>query len=191
MKRREFLKSGGVAAATFGLAGATAADKQSPVIGFATGTYGMKTMSTEEALRTIAKIGYDGVELALLPGWPTDPAKLSAADRRAVRALLADIGLALPSMLESLAITGAPPKRAQNLERLKLAVALGNDLSPSNPPVVETVIGGRTADWGSLKGPMADELHAWAKIADDSRTTICFKPHAAQAVQSPERAIWL
>src|SRR5437660_9912162 len=119
MKRREFLKS---SAGAFGLTVATAADKQSPVIGFATGTYGMKTMSTDEALRTIAKIGYDGVELALLPGWPTDPAKLSAADRRAVRALLTDTGLALPSMLESLPITGAAQTRAQNLERLKLAV---------------------------------------------------------------------
>ena len=35
------------------------AASKSPVIGFAAGTYGMKTLSTQEALRTIAEIGYD------------------------------------------------------------------------------------------------------------------------------------
>jgi inosose dehydratase len=164
---------------------------KSPVIGLAAGTYGMKTLSPQEALRTIAEIGYDGVEPCLITGWPSDSAKLSAPDRLNLRAVLGETGLAVPALLESLSITGVAAKRASNLERLKLAVDLGNELIPSTPPVIDTVIGGKTADWEKLKGTMADELHAWARVAEDSKTTICFKPHAAQAVNSPERAIWL
>jgi sugar phosphate isomerase/epimerase len=169
----------------------TAANAAGPAIGLAYGTYGMKTLGTEEALRTVAAIGYDGVEPALMPGWPTDPARMSGAERKTLRGLILDTGLSVPAMLEVLPLIGTPEKRAMNLERLKLAVALGNELAPSNPPVVETVIGGKTAEWESVKGRMVDELKGWARVAEDARTTVCFKPHAANAVHSPERALWL
>lgn len=168
-----------------------AAAKTEPEIGFAIGNYGMKTMATGDALRTLAEIGYDGVELCFIAGWPTDPAKLSATDRRELRKLLGDTGLALPAVLESLAYGSTPEKRAHNIERLKLAVDLGNELAPSNPPVVDTILGGKTADWEKLKGTLVDEVGEWAKVADASKTTVCFKAHADQAVDRPERAIWL
>jgi sugar phosphate isomerase/epimerase len=162
-----------------------------PVVGFAGGTYGMKTMKTDEALRTLAGIGYDGVELCAIAGWPADPAKLSASDRADLRKVLQDSRLAVPALLESLMITGKPEKRAQNLERLKLATAFANEISPGKPPVIDTVIGGKTADWDKLKGMMADELREWAKVAESSKVTVCFKPHAAHAVHNAERCKWL
>jgi sugar phosphate isomerase/epimerase len=168
-----------------------AAVKDEPRIGFATGTYGMKTMSTADALHTLAEIGYDGVQLCFIAGWPTDPAKLSATDRRELRKLIGDTGLGLPAVLEGLPYGNTPEKRAHNVERLKLAVDLANELAPSNPPVVDTILGGKSTDWDKLKGPLAEVLSEWAKVADASKTTVCFKPHADQAVDSPERAIWL
>ncbi len=168
-----------------------AAPKAGSTIGFATGTYGMKTMKTEDAFRTIAKIGYDGVEPCFIAGWPSDPATVSAADRRALRRVIEETRLLVPAVLESLAITGTAEKRAQNLERLKLAADFGHELAPSDPPVLDTILGGKTADWEKLKGPFADELSAWAKVAEQSNATFCFKPHAAQAVNNAERAIWL
>jgi sugar phosphate isomerase/epimerase len=151
----------------------------------------MKTLTTEAALRTIARIGYDGVEPALMPGWPTDPAQMSAADRKTLRRLIGDLGLAVPAILESLPLQATPESRAANLERLQRAVALGNELVPSSPPMVDTILGGKTADWERIKGRMVTELKDWAKVAEDGRTTVCFKPHAGDAVQSPDRALWL
>ena len=46
-------------------------------IGLCIGTYGTKTLKTDEALRLIAETGYDGVEVALMPGWPTEPARIA------------------------------------------------------------------------------------------------------------------
>jgi hypothetical protein len=91
----------------------------------------MTSLTTEAALRAIARIGYDGVEPALMPGWPTDPAQMSAADRKTLRRLIGDLGLAVPAMLESLPLQGTPNGRAANLERLKRAIALGNERVPS------------------------------------------------------------
>lgn len=167
------------------------AAKDSPVIGFANGTYGMKTMATSDALRTLAEIGYDGVELCAIKGWPTDPEQLSASDRKDLRKVIGGTGLGVPALLESLPVATAPDKRAANLERLKRVIALGNELEPSNPPVIDTILGGKSTDWEQLKQPIVDTLGEWAKLAEASKTTVCFKPHAAQAINSPERTLWV
>ena len=161
--RRQFARTtlaGGALAASSGFSsvwGYTGNDLPR-TIGLAFGTYGMRTLTTEAALRTIARIGYDGVEPALMPGWPTDPAQMSAADRKTLRRLLGDFGLAVPAMLESLPLQGTPKGRAANLDRLKRAVALGNELVPSSPPMVDTILGGKTADWEQIKARMVAEL---------------------------------
>ena len=91
----------------------------------------MKPLPTVEALRTISAIGYDGVELALMPGWPADPANLTAADRKQIVKTLEDTGLALPALNENLQLTATPQSRARNLERLKLAAEMAHQLSPA------------------------------------------------------------
>ncbi|MEO7653480.1 MAG: sugar phosphate isomerase/epimerase [Bryobacteraceae bacterium] len=158
---------------------------------FCYGTYGMRMLSPEVALRTIAEVGYDGVEIALMPEYPTDPVKLTPADRKQIRGLLENLSLSLPCFLESIAITGQPKKREENLDRLKRAFELGHDLSPAKLPMVESVIGGKISEWEKLKGPFAEELRLWAKVAENAKSIVCFKPHAAHAVHSPERALWL
>jgi inosose dehydratase len=168
-----------------------AAKNTDPVIGLGIGTYGMKSMAIGAALSAIAETGYDGVELALMPGWPTEPKLLSPSDRQDLRKQLGRLGLALPSLLESLPLVGTPEKRAANLERLKQGMALAHELAPSQAPVIETILGGKTADWDNVKDRMVDELKDWAKLAESNKITICFKPHAGQAVHTPERALWL
>ena len=59
-----------------------------PRIGFCLGTYGMKDLPIDAALRLIARSGYDGVELSLMPEWQCDPARMSHGDRERLRALL-------------------------------------------------------------------------------------------------------
>jgi inosose dehydratase len=159
-------------------------------IGFATGTYGMRSMPTAAALRTLAEIGYDGVQLCLIAGWPSDPATLTVPDRQELRNLLRDTKLAVPAVLENLQVAPGAEKRAANVDRLKLAIDLGNELVPGNPPVIDTVLGGKTADWEKLKGRIVDTLGEWAKIAESSHTTIGFKPHAGHAINTPERTLW-
>jgi len=185
ISRRKLLSLAAVSAVTreAGAAGHT--------IGLNNGTYGAKTMKTADAMRAMAEIGYDGVELALMPGWPADPAVLSEGDRKETRRLAEDLGLALPAFLEVLPIDGTAPQRAHNLERLKLAAQLGHDLCPSRSPAIETILGGKSEQWEHVKASMADELKAWARVGEEAQTTICFKPHAGHAVDTPERAVWL
>ena len=174
-----------------GLPPVLAAAGRAPAVGFAGGTYGMKSLPTAEALRVLGQIGYDGVELALMPGWEADPAKLAPPERRDLRRMLEANGLALPALLESLPLVGTPQKRAYNLERLKLAAALAHELSPAAPPCIDTILGLKSANWEAVKGRMTEELQDWAKAADAGDITIGVKLHAGQALDTPAKALWL
>ena len=160
-------------------------------IGLAFGTYGMKSLAADKALRVIAGIGYDGAEICLMAGWPADPAKLGAQDYRALRQVLRNTGLHVAAVQESLAITGGASKRASNLERLNRAAEFCNELALQHRPVIDTIVGGKSADWEKTKGVIAEELRAWASVGEKADLTVCFKPHADQAVNTPERALWL
>lgn len=161
-------------------------------IGLVIGNYGMKSLRWEQAVELIAGTGYDGVELCLISGWPTEPERLSRTDRKNLRALLRERRLALPSLLENLQINGSEERRAANLERLRRGLDLGYELAPGDRPVVlETVLGGATADWDRLKPLFVHELREWARVAEAAQATVCFKPHAGHAVHNPERALWL
>ena len=39
-------------------------------------TYGMKQLDVFEALPRLADMGYEGMEIAVTPGWPTEPANM-------------------------------------------------------------------------------------------------------------------
>ncbi|MBI3208529.1 MAG: hypothetical protein HYZ37_06465, partial [Candidatus Solibacter usitatus] len=124
--RREFLTA---------LAATPLLSAKQKTIGLAFGTYGMKTLANAEAFSILRKTGYDGVQLCIMPGWPTDPATMGAFARGELRRMVRDSGLALPALQDTLAINGSPEKRKANLERLKIAVDLGNELVPSHPPL--------------------------------------------------------
>lgn len=193
LSRRLFLQSALLAPAALTAAESAPSTPATPAIGLGFGTYGMKALTPEAALRTLAEIGYDGVELAVMTGWPSEPARLTPPDRRRLRELLSSLGLALPALCEALPMTGKPGTREANLERLKRTADLARDLAPAGakPPVIETVLGLKTAEWESVKERMAEELREWGRVAEGAGVTVCFKAHAGQAVHTPERARWL
>lgn len=164
----------------------------SPSVGFAIGTYGMKPMETVDALRLIAKTGYDGVSIAMMTGWKCDPAKLPPSEARTIGKALADLGLKLAALNDQLPLVGTPEKRAWNLERIRLAAGFVHGLGTgAKPSCLDTMLGLKTADWDSAKSRMADELHEWARVAEAEDLTIGIKPHAAQAMDTPEKALWM
>jgi len=160
-------------------------------IGLGFSLYGMKGLSLADALRECAEIGYDGVELALMPGYSAEPKSLSAARRREVRDLLASLELALPAMMDNFHPVVEDAEHGRNLERIRSAAELAHAVSPASPPLLETVLGGRPRQWDDLKGPMVERLRQWAKVAEEHDLLICVKPHVSGALHRPDDALWL
>ena len=169
-----------------------AIDADTPAtIGFGFGTYGMKSLKTADAIRVCAEIGYDGIEFALISGWPTEPTALGRRERTEIRGQLRDLNLAVPSLLDSLPCLRSDQQHAANVQRLKRATELAHDLAPETPPVVQSIAAGKTDQWDESKTQLVDQLSDWAEVGRESQTVICFKPHAAHAVHTPERALWV
>ncbi len=166
-------------------------DNSASTIGFGFGTYGMQSLSIANAISTCAEIGYDGLEIAVIPGWSTEPTLLSQKDRAEIRKRLTDAQLAVPSILESVHCLRTEATHRENLERLKRAAQLARDVAPENPPVVQSIAGGKPAQWDQRKDELVAQLADWAKIGESNGIVICFKPHAGHMADNPERTLWL
>ena len=185
--RRQFLQTAALAAL------ASSASAAAPVrrVGLGFSLYGMKTLPVEQAIRVCAETGFHDVEFALNPGYPTEPKLLSPAQRKEIRTQLGSLGLRLTSLMDNLHLTADEPTHATNLERIKSAAQLAHDLAPDAPPLLETVMGGKPAEWDKVKAQMATRLADWAKAAAAAKITLCIKPHVGGAAHLPEHALWL
>jgi len=158
-------------------------------IGFS--LYGMKDWRLGDAMEVCGRLGYESIEICLLPGWPTAPEDFSKGDRQQLRFQLTDLDLSLAGLMENVKLPVDQPQHEQNLERLRRAGELAHELVPDAPPPIETVMGGKPEQWEQLREPMAERLKDWANLARELDVTIAIKPHVGSAAHLPEHALWL
>jgi inosose dehydratase len=186
--RRQFLQQAAATTALAALPSPSRAAGNGISLGFS--LYGMKTVPVDEALRVCAEIGYRNVELALNPGFPTEPKLLSANARKNLRNQLAASRLDVSALMLNLSLTANDDAHAKNLDTIKAAAQLAQDLALQQP-VAETVLGGKPAEWDNIKDRMAERLHSWAAVAAAGELTLAVKAHVSSAVNSLERLLWL
>ena len=90
---------------------------------FSFGTYGMKSLTTERAVRLLAEIGYDGVELSARPEWDSTPARMPANRRKELRLLMRDIGLQVTGLMVNIHPTDDDSEHARQLGKTERYVA--------------------------------------------------------------------
>jgi inosose dehydratase len=188
--RRTFLATAGSLVATAALQSAQP-DKTPQFMPFAFSLYGMRTLGLDAALDACAKIGYDAVELALMPGYHAEPKRLATDDRRRLRERLRTLRLGLAALMENLPLHGNEQSHRDNLQRLQAALELAQELGGDAPPLIETIIGGGVGDWDKLRRQFVDRLGEWVKLAEKHKTIVCVKPHRSNAMNLPAHAIWL
>ena len=191
LSRRGFVARGLVAGALLPWVVRRAAAAEPAEVQFGFSLYGMKSLTLQAAVQVCAEIGYDSLELACLPGWAGAPENLSPAARRTLREQLVASRLSVASLMENLSPLVDERTHAVHLERLKRACELGHDLAPDSIPIVETVLGGKPAEWLQVRDRMVVRLREWAKVAESQKAIIALKPHVGGALHSPEGALWL
>jgi sugar phosphate isomerase/epimerase len=169
------------------LAGAAGGFATTSAIRLYIGNYGMQSMSVDRALATIREIGYDGAELCCMPDWPSDPKKLDAAARRRIR----EFGLPIPSLIEAFNLLAPEAALAATPDRIRAAASLAHDLAPNNPPLLQTVLGGRPGDFENVRQTMASRLGEWARVAQENHIRLAVKAHAGSACDTPDKLLWL
>ncbi|MFN9718896.1 MAG: sugar phosphate isomerase/epimerase family protein, partial [Planctomycetota bacterium] len=153
--------------------------------------YGMKTLSLDAAIRTCAEIGYSNVELCLNAGYPTEPRVLTGEQRLSCVELLKSTDLSVPCLMIHLSLTADDATHKKNLGIITTAGELSHQLGQSQPPFLETVLGGSPEKWDQQKAGMLRQLRDWAATAQAAGTMLALKAHVGSAVNSPERLNWL
>jgi inosose dehydratase len=196
LSRRRFLSAAASAASVFAFGSgfrrcfALAADQTASKLPFTLGfsLYGMKTLPIDEALRTCAEIGYRDVEPALLPGYDTEPKRVSAARRKEIRSLADGLGLRIPCLMENIRPAVDDKAQAENFEKIARAAELAHAWKPADPApaIIETVLGGKPEEWSKFRAPLLDGLGKWADAAKKHDVVIAIKAHVSGAMHTPD-----
>ena len=166
------------------LLGTVALDSQAaaPALRLAFSLYGMKSFPIGEAIEACKEIGYEGVEVCLLDGWPMDGLKQALAKTK----------LEVASFMEKLDGLASPTAQKTQLERLKKAADLSLSVNSRQPAVVESVVGGGwPKDWDQRKEYLVDRLLEWTGVMERRKVVLCVKAHVGSAVDMPEKLLWL
>ncbi|MGC3971240.1 MAG: sugar phosphate isomerase/epimerase [Pirellulales bacterium] len=163
-----------------------AAGKLPFTLGFS--LYGMKTLPIEKALQTCAEIGFTDIEPALLAGYDTEPKLVTPARRKEIRSLADGLGLRIPCLMENIRPVVDAKVQADNFEKLARAAELAHAWKPADPApaIIETVLGGKPAEWKTFRGPLIEGLGQWADAAKNLDIVIAVKAHIAGAMHTPD-----
>lgn len=156
-------------------------------------TWGMPTVPIDVAIAHIAGLGFDGLELTVIPRWLTELSRLDAAERRRIRQLYVDAGLALPSVAGHTPLLAQDPtERQQNIARLQRTADFCAEMTINgHTPPLNTTVGGKSAEWEQVREALVEGVGALAAFCGSRGVTLAIEAHVGNAVDTPERAVWL
>jgi sugar phosphate isomerase/epimerase len=156
-------------------------------------TWGMPNVPIDVAVSHCAGLGFDGLELTVIPGWSTDAAGLDAAERTRIRRLYDDHHLALCGMSGNTPLLAADPdEHARNMTRFRGYLDLAAELQhPGETLTVTTTSSGAAEDWDAVKESLVDRFGQLAEHARQAGVMIGAEPHVGTALRRPEDVLWL
>lgn len=156
-------------------------------------TWGMQRTPIDVAVAHCAKLGFDGLELTVIPRWPTDAALLDAAARRHIRQLYDDHNIALCGLSGNTPMLLDDPIQAQkNRATFKGYLDLAAEWQkPGEHLSVTTTSAGAIEDWEIEKERLVEIFGELASHAERAGVIVGVEPHVNQALCRPEQAVWL
>jgi sugar phosphate isomerase/epimerase len=151
----------------------------------------MPKVPIETAIRHLARLGFDGIELTVIPKYTTELSTLDQNERKRIHGLLKEHNLELAAIAaHSSLLEDDVEAHARNMWRLRGACDLAVELSTGpEPPVVTTTPGGRSEQWNALKHRLAERTAELAAYARDRGVVIGMEPHVDAIIDTPAKAL--
>ena len=156
-------------------------------------TWGMPTVPIQVAVAHCAGLGFDGLEMTVIPGWATDAAGLDTEARRRLRALYDDHRLDLCGLSGNTPLLdGDPAVHDANMARFRGYLDLAAELQrPGERLTVTTTSGGAPEDWDRVKETLAERFGELATYAERAGVVVGMEPHVGAALHRPDQVLWL
>jgi sugar phosphate isomerase/epimerase len=155
--------------------------------------WGMPKVEITESIPRLAAIGYQGVELTVVPGWSTALETLTPERRKLIRSLLNDHGVALTAVAgHSDIVRGEPEAIARSMQRLKDSIDLAAELAtPKEPGIMVSLVGGRPEDWEAQKNVLVERVRELALYAGERGVIYATELHTGTLMDVPDKLIWV
>jgi sugar phosphate isomerase/epimerase len=156
-------------------------------------TWGMPSVPADTFIPFLAQLGYDGIELTVIPGYTTTLGVLDTTERRRIARMLNDHHLALPAIAgHTTMIERDPATAALHWARLTAAVDLALDWAQDGtPPAVDTTVGGTPEQWDELKPLMIERVGELVRYGEQRGVVIAIEPHVGSMLDTPARVLEL
>ena len=156
-------------------------------------TWGMPTVPAEVFIPFLARTGYAGVEITVIPGYATELSRLDRDQRRSIAAALRAHHLELPALAAQTSMVERDAAvAAEHWQRLTAAVDLAVEWAVDGvPPVIDTTVGGTPAEYAALEGLLFERMGALVAYAAARGVVIAAEPHVGSMLDTPERVLTL
>jgi sugar phosphate isomerase/epimerase len=156
--------------------------------------WAMRELPLERQIAIVQRTGYVGICL-VSDARPTalDALRISAGERRELRDRLDGAGLALTAIAgHANLLEPDVGLLRQNMDRVRAGLDLASDLAgPDGPPPLITMGQGKPETYEADRGSLADRFGELAAHATHTGGVIALEPHVGQAMDEPEKIVWL
>ncbi|MCC9074857.1 sugar phosphate isomerase/epimerase [Litorilinea aerophila] len=155
-------------------------------------TWGMPQVPIDVALSHLATLGFDAVEVVVLPRFTTALDQLDGPARRRIGRLLADLPLQLSALNYYTSLLDPAPDRFDQLvTRLREVMELAALWMDGDTPVVITGIGGQPGELPARLPQLAERLALLGEAAQELGAILALEPHVGTAVETPDQMLAL
>jgi inosose dehydratase len=129
--------------------------------------------------------------VTVVPGWTTEISTLDGAERKRILRLINDAGLTLSAIAGHASLLDEDTDaHAANVARIQAAIDLALDWQQGDaPPYVNTLSGGRTADWDAQHEFFVERLLPVVEYAAAQGVILAMEPHVDGLVDTPDRML--
>jgi len=148
--------------------------------------WAMRELPVAQQIEIVRRAGYLGICLV------ADP-RFRAWDVAEVKRLLAEAGLALTAVAgHANPLATDPDELAENLARIRAGLDLAAELAgPNGPPPLVSMGYGTPESYESDKTLLAERFAQLAQHAASTGGILALEPHVGQAMDQPEKVVWL
>ncbi len=156
-------------------------------------SWGMPNVPADTIISSLAGMGYDGVELTVIPGYTLDLDYLDAGYRKYIPELLKMHNMELPALAGHRPLVATDPDQAaEHMRRLKGTVDLAVEWAQDGePPCIDTTVGGKPESWDELGSLLIDRVGELVEYASERGVVIAIEPHVGNMLDTPPKVLRL
>ena len=155
-------------------------------------TYALKMVDPFDALRLIADVGYEALEICLSEGWPSSPLVFSPTQQDDLGSLAQNLGFASPILFGNIDVCSPEADRMAMFDLTKRKFEMAHRLHFDDSPVLVTTTPGHSAPpWDSGRERIRDAFLILADMAAENDVVVAIEAHAGTDFETPEKAVWM